>query len=569
MSSHRSWQGLDLRCYRRSLSLLIFVLLALPLSATTYYVDCNGNDSNKGTSTSTPWLTIAKVNSHTFSPGDSILFNRGCTWREQLVVPSSGTSGSVITFGAYGSGAKPILNGSSLVTSWIVYSGAIYSASVAWTPNMVFEDGLPLTMETSTGAMVAGSYYATGSTLYVWTADGSNLSEHTMEASHYPAGAAGPNAPNDGLVRIYNQNYITLDGLDLRESNFYGVKVANTSNITIQNASFEYSFHNGISPDEGGGFTASSNFNVLNNTFSYNGITRTRTPGYEGVAINFSGVQTGSISGNVIDHNYGEGIQIGGGSNNITVSNNSITNDAIIGVNLCAGYGYGTDNTNITIHYNYVYNSTFQNYFIASEKPANNNGVNFSYNIGDTCTAAYESNLVLGSTLTGVGVQENVSVYNNTFTGCWTGIRAIGNSGLGNNFKNNILKATGYGWYMTDGSESGYSPDYEDISAPTAIYWLGTTYTLSDFQSAKSKMLHSLSADPKLNANYTLQDGSPAINAGMNLGTPYNMGLNPGSSFPWSTLNQDSQGSRWAVGAFVFLQQIPPAPPTSLSATVK
>jgi hypothetical protein len=87
---------------------------ALPARATTYYVAAAGSDSNSGTSTSTPWQTVAKVNGATFSPGDSILFNRGDVWYgTALTVPSSGSSGSPITFGAYGSGANPILKGAT------------------------------------------------------------------------------------------------------------------------------------------------------------------------------------------------------------------------------------------------------------------------------------------------------------------------------------------------------------------------------------------------------------------------------------------------------------------------
>ncbi len=75
----------------------------------TYYVDAtNGNDSNPGTSESVPWKTIAKVNSSQFQSGDFIIFKRGEIWREQLNVPSSGSPGNPITFGAYGSGNRPI-----------------------------------------------------------------------------------------------------------------------------------------------------------------------------------------------------------------------------------------------------------------------------------------------------------------------------------------------------------------------------------------------------------------------------------------------------------------------------
>ena len=58
---------------------------------------------------------MAKVNATNFNPSDSILFKRGNVWREELTATSSGTAGNLITYGAYGSGANPKLNGSSLL----------------------------------------------------------------------------------------------------------------------------------------------------------------------------------------------------------------------------------------------------------------------------------------------------------------------------------------------------------------------------------------------------------------------------------------------------------------------
>jgi hypothetical protein len=84
----------------------------------TYYVKNGGSDAASGLSDALAWETIAKVNGSSFSAGDSILFKKGCTWREQLTVPSSGSAGNPITFGAYGTGADPIISGANLVTSW-------------------------------------------------------------------------------------------------------------------------------------------------------------------------------------------------------------------------------------------------------------------------------------------------------------------------------------------------------------------------------------------------------------------------------------------------------------------
>jgi len=84
-----------------------------------YYVNAtDGDDAKDGKSEANAWKTIAKVNNSSFNPGDSILFKRGEVWRTPLTVPSSGSSGNPITFGAYGTGAKPIINASTVYSSW-------------------------------------------------------------------------------------------------------------------------------------------------------------------------------------------------------------------------------------------------------------------------------------------------------------------------------------------------------------------------------------------------------------------------------------------------------------------
>jgi hypothetical protein len=100
---------------------------------TTYYVSSStGNDANGGTSSGAAWQTIAHVNAQTFLPGDSILFKRGDVWNESLTPPSSGSSGSPITFDAYGSGAAPNLTGYYAVpsTAWVLVTGNAWKAAL-------------------------------------------------------------------------------------------------------------------------------------------------------------------------------------------------------------------------------------------------------------------------------------------------------------------------------------------------------------------------------------------------------------------------------------------------------
>ena len=80
-----------------------------------YYVKNGGNDGLDGLSDANAWATIGKVNGASFAAGDSVLFKRGSVFRDAaLAFPSSGSSGSPITIGAYGTGTKPIISGSDL-----------------------------------------------------------------------------------------------------------------------------------------------------------------------------------------------------------------------------------------------------------------------------------------------------------------------------------------------------------------------------------------------------------------------------------------------------------------------
>jgi hypothetical protein len=112
---------------------VIFLALCAVSSATTYYVSSSsGNDTNAGTSSSTPWQTIAHVNGLTFLPGDSVLFKRGDVWNEGLTPSSSGTSGNPIAFDAYGTGLAPNLTGyyAMPTTGWVAVTGNAWKAPV-------------------------------------------------------------------------------------------------------------------------------------------------------------------------------------------------------------------------------------------------------------------------------------------------------------------------------------------------------------------------------------------------------------------------------------------------------
>src|ERR1700722_1759624 len=76
----------------RIVTSILVVTIGLAISSTSaqsqsrsFYVDAAaGNDSNSGSSQTSAWRTVAKVNVLAFAPGDTIYFKRGGLWRETL-----------------------------------------------------------------------------------------------------------------------------------------------------------------------------------------------------------------------------------------------------------------------------------------------------------------------------------------------------------------------------------------------------------------------------------------------------------------------------------------------------
>jgi hypothetical protein len=164
---------------QQCLLLLTFVVFALTANATTYYISSSGNDSNSGTDASSPWQSLKKLNSARLSPGDKVLFRRGDTFYGSIVVSNSGSSGNPITYGAYGSGSKPIITGFTNITSWNNIGGNIWESSDAVSSlpytNMVAVNGVNTAMgryPNSTGPNTGYLYIKSHSGSYSITATG-------------------------------------------------------------------------------------------------------------------------------------------------------------------------------------------------------------------------------------------------------------------------------------------------------------------------------------------------------------------------------------------------------------
>ena len=126
------------------------LLITTNVVATNYYVSATGNDSADGLTISTPWQSIAKVNSSfsSFLAGSTINFKRGETFYGTINIDNSGTNENPITIIAYGTGNKPVITGFTTITNWTnegsgIYSKVIPSDSLT---NMVTIDGMQVGM---------------------------------------------------------------------------------------------------------------------------------------------------------------------------------------------------------------------------------------------------------------------------------------------------------------------------------------------------------------------------------------------------------------------------------------
>lgn len=129
---------------------LVLCLLQLQALANNYYISVStGDDTRTATQAqnpATPWKTIAPVKAiyGSLLPGDSILFFRGEKHLASDIRPTvSGTAVNPIVFGAYGTGANPILSGATTITGFTatatpgVFSKTLSSASAI---RFVFKD---------------------------------------------------------------------------------------------------------------------------------------------------------------------------------------------------------------------------------------------------------------------------------------------------------------------------------------------------------------------------------------------------------------------------------------------
>jgi|GEM_PF-669631 len=491
--------------------IIIMIMITSQIFAATYYVDAtNGSDSNSGTSPEIAWKTINKVNNYYFISGDSILFKRGEIWREQLIVPSSGSSGSPITFGAYYSGNDPIINGSDLITGWTYHFGNQWKAVCNIEPKQIFFDGVKGNNQISLGNVDSDKdWYWNSNILYIYYTEDPDGAV-TIEAS-----------ARTRCVYINSKDYITLDGLHFKYGKSSQISIDNANAFIIDNCISEYSYGGGM---QVWGSSATTTIGTIkNSTFNNND-------------------STGIFIGYDIDSS---------GPTHITIENNSIHDNGTIATN---DHGiYLSETCNSIIRYNKIYDNSV------------GNGIQLQYS-SDSNEVYY--NLIYGSGYDGIwlgtgdGADDNTvynnSMYNNGVCGIHVGLNSSGNT-----IKNNIIHQADITWVecmeirdstvaqaQTFDNNSFYSPG--DNSSPVHI-GIGDIYlSLAEWQAyAGSPDAHSMNSDPLFidaaNDNFHLKMASSCVDKGKDV-----------------SLTQDYDGNTvpngWAVdiGAYEYQGSVSP-----------
>jgi hypothetical protein len=509
------------------------------------------------------WHTIEVYTKFSASGGGIFAYwVDGTLMAEETGLTNNNESVSQVTLGEnYSPSAETV---TAYYDNLFVYTGAgspnvwtaPFSASV--TPSMLFTNGV-LGAEQSDGALANnGDWAFASSTLYLL----STTNPNTLNSP-------GVEVNGNGVQPIYldNENYITLNNLETTHATWNGINLENSTNILINGVNSSYNYLQGVNNV---GDSISGNI-VADN--GWQNVTSFNTAGIE-------------IWGDYKADNDGGTAP----SYNVTIQNNEVYNipsptPSQLNVGTGAtGIGIWLDQWGAggVVRYNKIYDNSGPGITLSKHSGSVAYG-NVLYN--NVSTTTYNFDLPYpteAAQLQIVGDASNMLVYNNT---CYGGITCYGVQGqpgssamVNNTLENNI--AFGYSGQALSAEYGGENANggsgnvyfYNDFGPASSsfIQWSTSTYysTYASWELAycgSTGCSHSIQSNPLLintsTDNFALQSSSPAIGSGLNLGSTYEYALDPASTWPSNIMldNQNSYGSGWDLGAYVYTQTSTPS----------
>jgi hypothetical protein len=218
--------------------LIVLLITSSRIMADVYYLSNSGSDDQDGQSPEKAWLSLNRVNMEPLKPNDVVLFKRGGTWRGQLI-PHSGDETGHVTYGAYGTGEKPLLLGSvsaNQPTDWqqeqenIWTTTAVFSIDVG---NIICNEGesVGIKIWSQDGLKQQGDYW--------YNRESGQVKMYSREnpAAHYKRIEL---ALNQHIINQSGKSYITYEDLTLRYGAAHGIGGGNTHHTIVRRCDISY-----------------------------------------------------------------------------------------------------------------------------------------------------------------------------------------------------------------------------------------------------------------------------------------------------------------------------------------
>jgi hypothetical protein len=529
---------------------LILFIVSIPVAQTTYYVDPRGSDSNNGTSPGSAWSTLAKVNRTFFNPGDQVLFRRGEKWLEELRPASSGSGGNPIVFGAYGDGVRPVFSAVDEVPGWRSEANWTsvggerwqYAGSISRDPIRMLFDGV----EYGTAQTVASENSVGSTWRWYWESGTLTVYAPSNPASYYSKIELC--AGNDRIaLRGTDRSWLVFRSLAL-EGGAPCVEVSNVDNTVWDSCSISRWSGGGMSM-KGGSDNCTIQYCRLDRGDEIVFAWQTKYVG-GGDNLLMEGANGNEFKYSQFLNNRHDAININAAPGS-TVNNNNIHHCEF---RTSTDYGRALDIHGVTqgvesnneFHHNYMHHLTMGIEFGGDHNK-------FYYNIVDTITYPPYWTSAVGRNIEAYGIyllangdpricQYN-QFYNNYFANTQgVGVRFSNNAGcIGNELYNNIfyncgLDATGnpdlyrVAVWIPDAGTGWQRLENNLIYHPTQtntilyrVYYDRAKHDVAWFNGQNGSngdmLQNNIAVDPLVLPDYRIQSGSPARDAGTNVGS--------------------------------------------------